>query len=177
MESERQAEQNICGSERQTEQNICGSERQIEQNICGSERQTEQKAAQAVKDKCLLERSCFSLGFLEQCNEPGGKFLAQVVRVAQSGLVVHGTLVPDVKWAEECTCGAHHAQHCWATADRLYKFMKNEFFHVYVHQMLAEGCFNILDHTQKNASSGLKAAALQVKVRTAPSPASRNDTS
>ena len=137
----------------------------------------DKKAAQAVKDKCLLERSCFSLGFLEQCNEPDGKFLAQVVRVAQSGLVVHGTLVPDVKWAEKCTCAAHHAQHCWATADRLYKFMKTEFFHVYVHQMLAEGCFNILDHTQKNASSDLKAAALQVKVRTAPSPTPRNDTS
>ena len=58
----------------------------------------DKKAAQAVKDKCLLGRSCFSLGFLQHCSEPDGKFLSQVVRVAQSGLVVHGTLVPDVKW-------------------------------------------------------------------------------
>ena len=66
------------------------------------------------------------------------------------------------------SCAAHHAQHCWATTDRLYNSMEAEFFHVYVYQMLAEDCFNILDHTQKNASSDLKAAALQVKVRTAP---------
>ena len=43
--------------------------------------------------------------------------------------------------------------------------------------MLAEGCFNILDHTTKSASSDLKAAALQVKDRTVPPPTPRNDTS
>ena len=42
--------------------------------------------------------------------------------------------------------------------------MESKFFHVYVHQMLIEGCFNIIDHNQKGASAELKTAALNMKV-------------
>ena len=82
----------------------------------------------------------------------------------QSGLTIAGIAVPGVEWGKECTCGEHHSQQCWLVVGRLYEFMKTEFFHVYVHQMFAEGCFNILDHNQKNASSDIRKAGLQVKV-------------
>lgn len=124
----------------------------------------DKEVATAVEKDCLSNRRCFSLGFRELCDEPDGKFLSQVLRVAQTGLTIAGTVVPEVEWGKKCSCGEHHSQTCWFAVARLYEFLKSEFFHVYVHQMLAEGCFNILDHNQKNASSELRTAGLQVKV-------------
>jgi hypothetical protein len=36
--------------------------------------------------------------------------------------------------------------------------------HLYIHQMLVEGCFNIIDHNQKNAGADLKGAQLNMTV-------------
>jgi hypothetical protein len=126
----------------------------------------DKRAATFAKEECLRERRCFTMGFRELCDE-SAQFLSEVVRVSQSRLTVQGSTVPVVDWGKKCSCsglGGGHAPGCWKGVNSLYKFMEPKFFHVYVHQMLIEGCFNIIDHNQKGASAELKTAALNMKV-------------
>ena len=44
-------------------------------------------------------------------------------------------------------------------------------FHFYVHQMLAEGIFNMHDHNKANVSSEFMAAGVNMKVSSVPSTA------
>jgi hypothetical protein len=46
----------------------------------------------------------------------------------------------------------------------IYKFNSDHFFHLYVHQMLAEGVFNMHDHNQMNVTADFKKAAVNMKV-------------
>jgi hypothetical protein len=113
----------------------------------------------------MEHRRCFSLGFKEQCDDEDCGFLAEVVRVAVSGLEIEGNMVPFVDWGVQCKCtaGAHSAT-CWMGVSRLYKFLEEHFFHLYIHQMLVEGCFNILDHNQMNTGVDFKGAQLNMKM-------------
>ena len=57
-----------------------------------------------------------------------------------------------------------HRPDCWKVADKVYQFSSDQFFHLYVHQMLAEGVFNMHDHNKMNVSADLKKAAVDMEV-------------
>ena len=100
---------------------------------------------------------------IELCKDP--EFMEEVVHVAQTGLVVDGYQVPPVKWGQRCTCVLPlHKHDCWKVASRVYKFSSDHFFHLYVHQMLAEGIFNMHDHNKMNVSAKFKSAGVNMKV-------------
>ena len=121
-------------------------------------------AARAVRNKALENKECFSIGFLEMCNNSAA-FLKQVTRVAQSGLAISGRAVPAIKWGEQCSCMLPmHKEDCWQVADKIYQFNSDHFFHLYVHQMLAEGVFNMHDHNEMNVTAEFKKAAVNMKV-------------
>ena len=120
-------------------------------------------AARAARDKALKARECFSLGFLEMCSDE--LFLKQDIRVAQTGLIVGGRVVTAIKWGHKCSCMLPmHRPDCWKVADKVYQFSSDQFFHLYVHQMLAEGVFNMHDHNKMNVSADLKKATVNMKV-------------
>jgi len=120
-------------------------------------------AARAARDKALEARECFSLGFLEMCGDES--FLKQVIRIAQTGLIVDGRLVPAIKWGQKCCCTLPmHREDCWKVVYKVYQFNSDHFFHLYVHQMLAEGVFNMHDHNKMNVTADFKRAAVNMKV-------------
>jgi hypothetical protein len=121
-------------------------------------------AARAARNKALKNKECFSLGFLEMCNG-SATFLKQVVRVAQTGLAIAGRAVPAIRWGHTCSCRLPmHKEDCWKVAERIYQFNFDHFFHLYVHQMLAEGVFNMHDHNEMNVTADFKKAAVNMKV-------------
>jgi hypothetical protein len=123
----------------------------------------DKRAARAARDKALEKRQCFSLGFIEMCEDE--TFLKQVIRVAQTGLTIGGHVMPAIKWGKKCCCLLPmHQADCWQRASMIYKFNSDHFFHLYVHQMLAEGVFNMHDHNQMNVTADFKKAAVNMKV-------------
>ena len=60
-----------------------------------------------------------------------------------------------------------HKEDCWKVAEQIYQFNSDHFFHLYVHQMLAEGVFNMHDHNEMNinVTADFKKAAVNMKVR------------
>ena len=70
-----------------------------------------------------------------------------------------------IKWGPKCPCMLPmHRPDCWKVADKVYQFSSDKFFHLYVHQMLAEGVFNMHDHNKMNVSADLKKAAVNMEV-------------
>ena len=111
-------------------------------------------------------QQCFTLGFREQC-QSCSQFLSQAIRVAASGCLHHshsGPTLPPIAWGAECNCATgQHQPQCWRNVELVYGFLETNFFHIYVHQMIVEGNFNIHDHNQMNATAPLKQAKLNQK--------------
>lgn len=121
-------------------------------------------AARAVRNEAIENKECFSVGFLEMCSNSAA-FLKQVTRVAQTGMTISGRAVPAIKWGKQCCCILPmHKEDCWKVADKIYQFNSDHFFHLYVHQMLAEGVFNMHDHNEMNVTADFKKAAVNMKV-------------
>lgn len=120
-------------------------------------------AARAARAKSLSGKECFSLGFLELCQSP--TFMDEVVRVAQTGMEISSCTLPAVKWGQQCNCKLPvHKHDCWTIAKQIYQFTSDNIFHFYVHQMLAEGIFNMHDHNKANVTPEFIAAGVNMKV-------------
>ena len=57
-----------------------------------------------------------------------------------------------------------HKEDCWKVAEQICQFNSDHFSHLYVHQMLAGGVFNMHDHNEMIVTADFKKAAVNMKV-------------